>query len=103
MSMIFDTNKRLIKVNDIYPDSVQLGKGDYTIRVLLRHDDPALLNKLKALPMIVERRLSDAITVPTFNSQAEAVKAANGKTKERTLYPGSNPGRVPPPFLFPPS
>ena len=39
MSMLFDSNKRLIKVNDIYPEDVQLGKGTYTIRAQLRHDD----------------------------------------------------------------
>ena len=39
MTMLFDSNKRLIKVNSIYPEDVQLGKGNYTIRALLRHDD----------------------------------------------------------------
>lgn len=39
MTMLFDSNKRLIKVNSIYPEDVQLGKGTYTIRALLRHDD----------------------------------------------------------------
>ncbi len=39
MTMLFDSNKRLIKVSSIYPEDVQLGKGTYTIRALLRHDD----------------------------------------------------------------
>ena len=39
MSMLFDSNKRLIKVSDTYPEDVQLGKGTYTIRAQLRHDD----------------------------------------------------------------
>ena len=39
MSMLFDSNKRLIKVSDIYPEDVQLGKGTYTIRAQLRHED----------------------------------------------------------------
>lgn len=47
MSMVFDSNKRLLAVGDIYPDTVQLGKGDYKIRVLLRHDDPTLLSSFK--------------------------------------------------------
>ena len=34
-------------VNDIYPDAKQLGKGEYVIRACLRHDDAALLDKLK--------------------------------------------------------
>ena len=39
MTMLFDANKRLIKVNDIYPEDVQLTKGNYTIRAQLRHDN----------------------------------------------------------------
>ena len=39
MTMLFDANKRLIKVNDIYPEDVQLAKGTYTIRAQLRHDN----------------------------------------------------------------
>jgi len=34
-------------VGDIYPEPVQLRKGEYTIRAVLRHDDAALLEKLK--------------------------------------------------------
>lgn len=38
MTMLLDGNKRLMKVSDIYPEDVQLGKGSYTIRAQLRHD-----------------------------------------------------------------
>ena len=34
-------------MGDIYPDGVQLKKGDYTIRLLLRHDSAPLLEQLK--------------------------------------------------------
>lgn len=34
-------------VGDIYPEAVQLKKGDHVIRVLLRHDDAGLLEKMK--------------------------------------------------------
>lgn len=36
------------QVGDIYPEAVQLKKGEYTIRAVLRHDDAALLDRLKA-------------------------------------------------------
>lgn len=35
-------------VSDIYPEGVQLKKGEYVLRAMLRHDDAALLGKLKA-------------------------------------------------------
>jgi hypothetical protein len=34
-------------VVDIYPEAVELKKGDYEIRALLRHDDAVLLEKMK--------------------------------------------------------
>lgn len=34
-------------MGDIYPEAVQLKKGDYVIRLWLRTDDAALLEKLK--------------------------------------------------------
>ena len=37
-----------MQVGDIYPEAVQLKKGEYTIRAVLRHDDAALLDRLKA-------------------------------------------------------
>lgn len=42
MTFLTDANKRLIKVSDIYPEDVQLAKGDYIIRAQLRHDDTGL-------------------------------------------------------------
>ncbi len=42
MTFLLDSNKRLLKVSDIYPEDVQLSKGDYIIRAQLRHDDAGL-------------------------------------------------------------
>lgn len=50
--MMFDSNKRLLSSGDTYPEEVQLGKGDLVVRFTLRHDDPDLLDKLKALPLV---------------------------------------------------
>ncbi len=49
MTMLFDANKRLIKVNDIYPEDVQLAKGSYTIRAQLRHDNRGAHKTLNVL------------------------------------------------------
>lgn len=40
---------------DAYPETFSLKKGDYTIRVLLRHDSLELLEKLKELPMVSDQ------------------------------------------------
>lgn len=85
--MLHDTNKRLIKVSDIYPDYADLKKGDYVIRLQLRHDDAVLLDKMKDTPVVVERKLKDPITVPVYATNREAVKGGKA-VKERALHPG---------------
>ncbi|CAL8469996.1 g9538 [Coccomyxa elongata] len=88
MTFLTDTNKRLIKVSDIYPEDVQLGKGEYIIRAQLRHDDTGLLEKLRGLAAVVERKLGDSVTVPIYGSQVASLKAVNETFKEQTLHKG---------------
>lgn len=52
MYMLFDGNKKLLATGDIYPGPQQLKKGDYVLRLLLRHDSPILLEKFRALPLV---------------------------------------------------
>ena len=87
MSMLHDTNKRLIKVSDIYPDYADLKKGDYVIRLQLRHDDAVLLDKMKEMPVVVERKLKEAVSVPVYATNRDAVKGSK-PVKERALHPG---------------
>ncbi len=77
MYMVYDTNKRLLSVGDIYPAEVTLNKGDYTIKLLLRHDNPSLLEKMGDMPMVVERKLKEPITIPIYPTHAEAVLEEN--------------------------
>lgn len=49
---VLDSNKKLLGVADIYPSGMDLPAGDLTLRVFIRHDDCALLDKLKHLPMV---------------------------------------------------
>ena len=52
MYMLFDGGKKRLAVGDIYPAAQQLVKGEYTARVMLRHDSPALLEKFRAMPLV---------------------------------------------------
>jgi hypothetical protein len=47
LTQVFDANKRLLYTGDAVPEEVSLVKGDHTARVMLRHDNIALLEKLK--------------------------------------------------------
>jgi tripeptidyl-peptidase-2 len=88
MSFTRDENKQLLGVGDIYPDAITLKKGEYTVQLALRHEDPAVLEKLRTLPMLIERKLENAITVPVYTTNGDAVLGKNAVTKERPLCAG---------------
>lgn len=52
MTMLFDANRRLLKVSDVYPKHVKVAKGAHVLRAHLRHDDVTLLERMKALPLV---------------------------------------------------
>jgi hypothetical protein len=51
-NQIFDSHKRLLYTGDAMPDEVTLAKGEHSARLLLRHDDRALLEKLKGTCLV---------------------------------------------------
>ena len=93
MTMLHDINKQLLKVSDIYPEYTDLKKGEYVIRLQLRHDDAALLDKMKEVPVVVERKLQEPLTVPVYATVRDAIKGANA-VKERALYAGMQCGHT---------
>lgn len=87
MAMIYDANKKLLSVSDIYPEEAQLQKGEHTVVLLIRHDNPQLLETFRDLPLIVERKLKEPITVPVYPTNSDAVRGTNA-VKDFVLYPG---------------
>lgn len=47
LTQLFDGQKRLLYTGDAVPEEVSLVKGEHTARVMLRHDNITLLEKLK--------------------------------------------------------
>jgi tripeptidyl-peptidase-2 len=43
----------------VYPNSVKLTKGDYTLILLIRHDNVAYLEKLKKAVLLLDRNLEE--------------------------------------------
>lgn len=48
-----------------------------------------LLEKLRAMPAVVERKLGDAISVPVYASHAASLRVAGDTVKDRGLYAGA--------------
>jgi len=51
---VFDGQKRLLYTGDAVPEEVSLLKGEHTARVMLRHDNITLLEKLKNTCLVRE-------------------------------------------------
>ncbi|CAM9991656.1 unnamed protein product [Ectocarpus sp. 12 AP-2014] len=64
MCMIFDSNKKLLAVNDCWPEATKLAKGEHTVRVHVRHPDQSALKRLKSHPLMLIRKLSSSLAVP---------------------------------------
>ncbi|CAM9495329.1 unnamed protein product [Ectocarpus fasciculatus] len=68
MCMVFDSNKKLLAVNDCWPEATKLAKGEHTVRVHVRHPDQSALKRLKSHPLMLIRKLSSSLAVPVHGT-----------------------------------
>ena len=87
MVHVFDANKKLLLVCDVYPASVSVKKGDYTIVAVIRHDNTEVLKQFEHLPLIVEKQLEKTISVPIYRTHLESARGGK-KGKSMDLYKG---------------
>ena len=86
--MLFDSNRRFIASDDVYPGEIALSAGEYVLRLSLRHTDPAVLKRFEQTPLAVDRPLRSAIPVTAYSSPADA---ANSRSPflPRRIDPGT--------------
>ncbi|PSN55100.1 hypothetical protein C0J52_01886, partial [Blattella germanica] len=77
--MIFDSNKQLISTGDAYPSKyiVKVEKGDYVLKLHVRHEKKDLLDKLVDQPLLLSQKLPAPVTLDVYASQTQAT--TNGK------------------------
>lgn len=73
--MLFDSNKQLMASGDAYPCkyTVKLEKGDYVIKLQIRHEKRDLLDKLSELPLQVSNKLPSPLHLDIYPSHAQAL------------------------------
>lgn len=92
MWMVFDSNKMQIACGDAYSSGKfhKMEKGDYVIRLQIRHEKKELLEKVSEATMIAAFKLPAAITMDVFASFKSAVTASK-KCGAFTIYNGVRP------------
>ncbi|XP_032527236.2 tripeptidyl-peptidase 2 [Danaus plexippus] len=75
MWMLYNSCKQLVAVGDAYPSkySAKVDKGEYTLRLSIRHENRALLERLTELPVVVQQRLAQPITLDVYSDQPQAL------------------------------
>ncbi|KAG0716947.1 Tripeptidyl-peptidase 2 [Chionoecetes opilio] len=98
--MLYDHNKQLLGCGDAYSSkySLKLEKGDYTIRLHVRHERPDLLEKLSDLPLTILTKLTQEVKLDVYTTFNAAV--ASGKKAQTVTMP---PGTCQPIYLTAPS
>eukprot|EP00058_Branchiostoma_floridae_P017807 XP_002603296.1 hypothetical protein BRAFLDRAFT_119705 [Branchiostoma floridae] len=96
--MLFDSNKQLMGSGDAYPHqyNFKLEKGDYTIKLQIRHETKDLLEKLKDVTFLVQYKLPSALSLDVYPSKSNALL---GKAKFGTQRCGI--GVMAPMFITP--
>ncbi|XP_076685935.1 tripeptidyl-peptidase 2-like isoform X2 [Andrena cerasifolii] len=99
MWMIYDCNKQLICCGDTYPSKYtiqKLEKGDYTLKMHVRHEKKDLLDRLTDMPLLLSQKLSNPITLDVYASQSQAI--IGGK---KMVAASISPGHILPLYVAP--
>lgn len=99
--MLFDTNKMMIACGDAYSSgtNIKLEKGDYTIRLQVRHEKKDLLEKVNDTALIIQHKLASNLALDVYDHYNQAVIGGkksttvhlNGSVKPKCFYVAALP------------
>lgn len=97
--LLFDCNKQLLGCGDAYPSkyTVKLEKGEYVIRLQVRHDRKDYLEKINEAPLLLQQKLANAISMDVYLSYSQALVGG----KKAGVTHNSNPYTVVPLYIAP--
>jgi len=81
---VYDSSKKYVGCTDCWPVALKLKKGEHVARLQVRHDDTGMLEKLKGMPLSLDRPLGKEIAVnayPDFNGALKGSKEGDFGTK----------------------
>lgn len=89
--MCFDSNRRQIAVGDAYSGNTfyKLNKGEYTIKVQVRHEKKDLLEKVNEATLTTHFKLSSSLSLDIYSSYKAALLGEKKVTS--LIVPASRP------------
>lgn len=86
---MYDANKKELSYQDIYPKAVKVTDGTYQIRVQVVASSVEDLDKLTAMPLLVDQALAKAASLTAYSSLKGAVREEKDAVfKKKTLQRG---------------
>ncbi|CAI5460078.1 unnamed protein product [Closterium sp. Yama58-4] len=99
---LFDSHRRLLACEDAYPKPVKLGKGEFTVKLQIRGDQVGRLEKLKTMPLLLDRTLDDKDATPGTLLLGRMTLAKTGGLFVNTDANAAAPCRVHVTYVVPP-
>ncbi|XP_034947596.1 tripeptidyl-peptidase 2 isoform X1 [Chelonus insularis] len=97
--MLYDCNKHLIFCGDAFPWKYtvkKLEKGDYTLKMHVRHEKKDLLERLTDMAVLLSQKLSSTINLDVYANHSQAI--IGGKKMVAATVP---PGHTLPVYIAP--
>ncbi|KAL3924971.1 MAG: hypothetical protein SGILL_000709 [Bacillariaceae sp.] len=89
LMMVYDGDKRFLGTVDAYPSSITASKGSVLIQMQIRHDDQAMLEKLKDMTVWIERKLDKEISLSAYSTRGDLLEETRAM-KKRMLRKGQH-------------
>ena len=74
------------KCSLIFQYSIKLEKGDYVVRLHVRHEKKEHLDKLTEVPLLLQQKLSTTITLDVYSSYSQAAIAGKKSNVSHGLH-----------------
>ena len=86
--MLFDHAKRLLGSGDAWPKDLTVKRGKYTTRIQVRHDEVAMLERLKDMLMTLDLALPKPMELPVYPTRNAALQAGTKFGDRRVIKVG---------------
>ncbi len=86
---LHDSGGQLVATDDVYPESIEIKKGAHTLTVKFYDADPDRLEDLSTTPLVIERKLSSAVSLKVYPSRTAAA-AERGTVSTTRLDSGES-------------